>query len=470
MSEQAPTVLCMRGEEHDGIRPASGGVSPVARGGEPAHPWAQLLSRVEADLDALGGVGLSGLSDAEVAESLDAADRLVARLTERRWALLAEADRRDLATELPGSGAGTSTAAWWAARSRTPVAVARREVRWAGLVERRPELLAALNGGLVHPDQAVVIAEAVAGLPAQVGPELRAQAEAHLLSQAEQWDAARLRVLARHLEEVVDPEGAEERIGRRLAADERRAARTTELRMWDDDQGRTHGRFTLPALQGTMLRLALESLLNPAVPGSPQETSVPARPDDVVPGQLVPGGRRWRSELLGEALGQLIERFPVERLPRTGGVAAQVVVTIEHDVLSVSYSRGLGGRVLGSDVDLSVGQARRLACAAGVLPAVLGTGSTVLDLGRRRRLHTRAQRLAKAIEQGGTCAIGTCDRPSTWADAHHPHAWSDGGRTDVTNLVLLCPRHHTLAHSGRHVLVRGPDGTHDLVRTGERGP
>lgn len=437
------------------------------------HPWAGLLRGFEAELDALGGIGLTGLSDVEVAESLDAADRLVARLTERRWALLVEAERRDLATELPGTSAGTSTAAWWAARSRTPVTVARREVRWAELVERHPDVLAALSAGSVHPDQAVVIAEAVAGLPAQLGPELRAQAEAHLLSEAQQWDAARLRVLARHLEEVVDPEGADERVGRRLEAEERKAARSTELRLWDDADGRTHGRFTLPALQGAMLRVALESLLNPSVPSSRNEAAPrleQAHADDLEPGQLVSGGRRWRSELLGEALGQLVERFPVDRLPRTGGVAAQVVVTIEHEVLSDAVGPGVGGRVLGADVELSVGQARRLACAAGVLPAVLGTGSAVLDLGRRRRLHSQAQRLAKAIEQGGTCAIGACDRPSTWADAHHPRAWSDGGLTDVANLVLLCPRHHTLAHSGRHVLVRDPDGTHDLVRLGERGP
>ena len=37
-----------------------------------------------------------------------------------------------------------------------------------------------------------------------------------------------------------------------------------------------------------------------------------------------------------------------------------------------------------------------MACEAGVIPMVLGGKSEVLDVGRRRRFHTRAQRLAIA--------------------------------------------------------------------------
>ncbi len=31
---------------------------------------------------------------------------------------------------------------------------------------------------------------------------------------------------------------------------------------------------------------------------------------------------------------------------------------------------------------------------------------------------------------------------------HHPTPWSAGGRTDLGNLTLLCPRHHTEVHLG----------------------
>ena len=88
-----------------------------------------------------------------------------------------------------------------------------------------------------------------------------------------------------------------------------------------------------------------------------------------------------------------------------------------------------------------------MACAAGVIPAVLGRKSQVLDLGRRSRYASPAQRLAKLIEQDGVCAIEHCDRPASWADAHHwKRRWVDGGRTDLRDLIMICPRHHTLAH------------------------
>ena len=183
-----------------------------------------------------------------------------------------------------------------------------------------------------------------------------------------------------------------------------------------------------------MLSTALAALANPALPDPiPRET---------------PGGRPVAApEVRGQAFCQLIERFPTDRLPTTGGVNAQVVVTIPMATLE---GRLAASQVLGSDLEVSPSAARRLACAAGVIPAILDGRSQVLDLGRRRRLHTKAQRLALAIQQQGYCAAEGCDLPATWADAHHLTAWSAGGKTTTTDGVLLCPRHHTHAHQREH--------------------
>ncbi|WP_366519831.1 hypothetical protein [Nocardioides sp.] len=48
---------------------------------------------------------------------------------------------------------------------------------------------------------------------------------------------------------------------------------------------------------------------------------------------------------------------------------------------------GLKAASIDTGTRISAGQARRLACEAGIIPAVLGGKSEVLDLGRTRRLH-----------------------------------------------------------------------------------
>ncbi|GAA1960124.1 hypothetical protein GCM10009798_19630 [Nocardioides panacihumi] len=94
---------------------------------------------------------------------------------------------------------------------------------------------------------------------------------------------------------------------------------------------------------------------------------------------------------------------------------------------------------------ISPGLTRRLAARHGLIPAVLGTHSEVLDLGRKARLHNAKQRLAMFITQHGTCAVQTCDRPAATAQAAHLIAWQHGGHTNLTHGALLCSRHHTLA-------------------------
>jgi len=93
----------------------------------------------------------------------------------------------------------------------------------------------------------------------------------------------------------------------------------------------------------------------------------------------------------------------------------------------------------------------------GSSPAVLGGQSQVLDLGRKTRFHTKAQRIALMIEQGGCTAEG-CDAPPAMTHAHHEHPWSDGGDTSVNNGRLLCWPHHARAHDPAYTMTKLPQG------------
>jgi Domain of unknown function (DUF222)/HNH endonuclease len=88
-----------------------------------------------------------------------------------------------------------------------------------------------------------------------------------------------------------------------------------------------------------------------------------------------------------------------------------------------------------------------LACSARLRRVLLDRHGAALDLGRGYRLATSAQRRALLARDGG-CAIPGCAVPGGPCDVHHPVAWADGGSTNLDNLVMLCPRHHSEIHDG----------------------
>ena len=144
-----------------------------------------------------------------------------------------------------------------------------------------------------------------------------------------------------------------------------------------------------------------------------------------------------------------VERYPTDRLPRHGGNATTLTVTLDLKTL-VS---GTGAATLTTGHRISAGEARRLACGAGLVPAVLGGRSEVLDLGRSRRFFTAPQRRALEVRDGGCTAEG-CGLPPSVCHAHHDDPWSPGGATDLAVGRLLCPRHHRLAHDRDYEMRR----------------
>jgi hypothetical protein len=156
---------------------------------------------------------------------------------------------------------------------------------------------------------------------------------------------------------------------------------------------------------------------------------------------------------LGHALIELLERFPADLLPATGGVGATIVVTVDlHQLIS-----GLGTATLDTGTEISIAQLRRLACEAGIIPAVLDGEGQPLDLGREQRLYTRPQRIAMNLRDNGCRAEG-CDRPAAWTVAHHLNSWAHGGHTDIDGGAMVCEYHHHLIHSTKWTYTLLPNG------------
>lgn len=143
-----------------------------------------------------------------------------------------------------------------------------------------------------------------------------------------------------------------------------------------------------------------------------------------------------------DALLELVGRAMADPEGATRTEKTTLVVTMSLASL-LGHLEGAG--VATNDAVLSAATVRRLACDAGIVPAVLGVDGELLELGRRARLFTPGQKRALALRDGG-CTFPGCTIPPQWADAHHVRHWSHGGPTDLSNAALLCARHHTLVH------------------------
>ena len=142
-----------------------------------------------------------------------------------------------------------------------------------------------------------------------------------------------------------------------------------------------------------------------------------------------------------------------------------LLVTITYDALA-GFTEEAGYTQHGELI--SAAAARRMACNAGILPLVMGGKSQPLDLGRKVRYFTKAQKRAIAVRDRG-CANPGCSMPVHRTEVHHIKPFSENGKTDVSNGLLLCIRCHTAYHAG-HFEVLVIDQIPHVVLPASRDP
>ncbi|MBJ7331024.1 MAG: DUF222 domain-containing protein [Solirubrobacteraceae bacterium] len=401
-----------------------------------AHP---VLAALEVMEEALGDVALVDprfMSTNDKRTALVRQARVEARLKE--LGLRVQASSEDVAAD---EGA-RDVAEWVDHHNRLDRRQARREQRLAeGLDRRWHRVAAGMREGVVNPEQAHVITRALDHLPDGLDPQIVSMAEERLVAEAEQFGPRELTVMGRRILDVIAPELAEEQERKALEAEERQAAKKTYLTGRRRGDGRTAVTGDLPDATWDRLVTYLEAYTSPRQPGS-----APENPDD----------RRPYEMRLGSAFVSFLEHIDPQRLPIHGGDATTVMVTI--DLATLADQVASTGVATIDDQPLSAAAVRRLACTANVIPAVLGGTSEVLDLGRSRRLFSRAQRKALRLKHK-RCRAKGCLVKATWTEAHHlRQPWSQGGSTDLDDGTLLCCYHHHIAHDPRYETRVHPDG------------
>jgi hypothetical protein len=158
---------------------------------------------------------------------------------------------------------------------------------------------------------------------------------------------------------------------------------------------------------------------------------------------------RRRADALGEICRQWLDSSD---RPTVTGERPHVIVTIDIETLgrgvnAPGKARSDGARL--ADVGpISAQDALMWACDAQVTRVITDAASRPLDVGRTRRITPPWIRKALVVRDKG-CAFPHCGRPPSWCDPHHARHWTKGGPTALSNLVLLCRRHHRLIHHNR---------------------
>lgn len=138
-----------------------------------------------------------------------------------------------------------------------------------------------------------------------------------------------------------------------------------------------------------------------------------------------------------------------------------VVIDLD-DLLVDGPGRTLDGR------PLDAATLHRLACDANIHRVIADGPSTILDYGRATRTIPPAVYTSLVLRDRG-CRFPGCDRPPEWCEGHHIQHWEHGGPTCLSNLLLMCSKHHHVIHTpGWHIKllptgtveVTDPDGRH----------
>ena len=139
--------------------------------------------------------------------------------------------------------------------------------------------------------------------------------------------------------------------------------------------------------------------------------------------------------------------------PGVPGERYQVVVHV--DAAALADADQPGQSVLEDGLRVPAGTSQRLACDASRVVMRPDADGRLLEVGARTRTIPPAIRGALHHRDRG-CRFPGCG--ARFGQGHHIQHWANGGPTTLSNLALLCCRHHRAVHEEGFQVERQPDG------------
>ncbi len=139
--------------------------------------------------------------------------------------------------------------------------------------------------------------------------------------------------------------------------------------------------------------------------------------------------------------------------PGAPGERYQVVVHVDAPALADPAEEG--NSALEEGIRISAETSRRLACDASRVVMRHDEDGRTVEVGARTRTIPPALRRALHARDRG-CRFPGCGLP--FGQGHHVRHWAHGGPTTLSNLALLCRRHHRAVHEEGYQVDQQPDG------------
>src|SRR5204863_2060020 len=219
------------------------------------------------------------------------------------------------------------------------------------------------------------------------------------------------------------------------------------LHVYDDEDGTVVVRGRLAPEVGALLRRALAAARETLYQQRRREETANSSTD-------ASAETPSRAQQQADALALLAETALHHELDPGGpGERYQVVVHVDAPVLADPDQPGQS--VLEGGTRVSAETSRRLACDASRVVMRHDADGRLLEVGARTRTIPPALRRALHHRDRG-CRFPGCG--VRFGQGHHIRHWAQGGPTTLSNLALLCRRHHRAVHEEGYQVERQPDG------------
>ncbi|MEM9518719.1 MAG: DUF222 domain-containing protein [Actinomycetota bacterium] len=357
----------------------------------------------EAALAELKAFDPTPFSRPELADALDAHDKVIARAEANRLRILSTIDA------LGDNGADSERMG--RNRSRRSAKTSKRDARTAAALCDMPDVAQMLAEGEITTEHAAAAADAAARTSPKAADELATMAS----SMPADLFAKKSREWANGREE---DRKKEDRL--------RRQRRKRSVRFWEAGDGMVHLHAELDPQTGAEVVAALRERINELwrADGGREGT-----PDEA----------RSTEQRAADAFAELMTRTPAS-LGRGNKPHPRHMVHVMHH-LRDGATELVDGTPLPASVLSDIGP------GAEVVGHVFSADGRPLWLGRSTRLASRDQWIA-LIARDRSCT--DCAGPVAHCEAHHPHHWEHNGRSDIPNLELKCTRCHAYEHRHDH--------------------